>query len=128
MALKSLIIKEAELTESLIEKVIVPFCQYTETGRIILNEKFYKLSTKQQILIYLIAKSGLPYVVEAPADKEIDISASNSELEKALNVKGNTIRPRLSELRSKGLVLTEKDRHKISNHAPSFLIEELNLK
>lgn len=125
MSLKSLVIKEVELTENLIEKVVSPYCQYTETGRIIPNESFGKLSVKQQILVYLVAKSGLPFVIEGSA---VDFTADNKELEKFLNVKGDTLRPRLSELRSKGYIITEAGKHKISNHTTNYIIEELKLK
>lgn len=125
MSLKSLVIKEAELTENLIEKVVSPYCQYTETGRIIPNESFAKLSVKQQVLVYLVAKSGLPFVIEGSA---VDFTANNKELEKFLNVKGDSLRPRLSELKSKGYIITEAGKHKISSHAANYIIEELKLK
>src|ERR1035437_6420827 len=96
MSLQDLIIKEESVTEELIEKIVVPYCKYTETGRIIFNEHFIQLSFKQQILVYLVAKSGLPFVTGNPAT---DISADNLELQKVLNIKGDTLRARISELR-----------------------------
>lgn len=125
MSLKSLVVKEAELAESLIEKVVSPYCQYTETGRIIPNEGFGKLSVRQQVLVYLVAKSGLPFIVENP---DVISTADNMELEKFLNVKGDSLRPRLSELRGKGYIITEAGKHKISSHAANYIIEELKLK
>ncbi len=125
MALKSLLIKEAELTEDLIEKVASPFLRYTETGKIISNPDFKNLSISNQILVYLVAKSGLPLVTDK---SDTDISSNNSELEKALNIKGNTLRPRLSELRVKGYIITENNKHKISNHSAGYVIEQLKLK
>lgn len=125
MSLKSLVVKEAELTENLIEKVAAPYCQYTESGQIIPNEHFAKLGVRNQILVYLITKSGLPIVLE---NNTAETSVDNKELEKFLNVKGDTLRPRLSELRGMGYVVTESGRHKISNHATNYILEELKLK
>ena len=123
MSLASLVIKEADLTESLIEKVVGPYCQYTETGKIVPNEKFNKLPVKQKILVYLVAKSGLPFI----NSDQPDVSADNEELEFFLNVRGNTLRPRVSELREEGFIITENSKHKISNHAANYIISELKL-
>jgi hypothetical protein len=125
MSLKALVIKEADLTEDLIEKVVSPYCRYTENGKIIPNQNFSKLSVKKKILVYLVAKSGLPFVLE---NDQVAISADNKELEFFTNIKGNTLRPRLSELREDGYVITESDLHKISNHAANYIINELKLK
>jgi hypothetical protein len=125
MSLKTLVVKEAALTEDLIEKVVTPYCRYTENGKIIPNQDFSKLPVKQKILVYLVAKSGLPFVLE---NDQVAICADNKELGFFLNVKGDTLRPRLSELREEGYIITESSLHRISNHAANYIIHELKLK
>lgn len=122
--LKSLIVKEAEIAEELIEKVITPYCKYAETGKILPNEKFRQLPLRLRILVYLTGKRGLKFIIE---EENANIIADNAELEKVLGVKGNTLRPQIKKLRDEGLLVTEKAMHTISDHAPFYIIDLLKL-
>ena len=113
MGLKDLIVDEAKLQESTIEKVIKPFVKYSSEGNVIVSPQLKKESAKNQIMIYLFAKAGSKFV----SDGKVGAAACNEELERKLGLKGGTVRPTVKILREEGFVLTKDGRHQISDKA-----------
>ena len=108
MALSELLIQQAELEEKAIEQVVAKHVRYSDAGTIILLESFSKLPAKKQLATYLDAKAGWKYI---PGKEALADGADNAELERMLRLPGGTIRPKTSELRSEGLIVTRDGKH-----------------
>jgi hypothetical protein len=125
MAIKDLVISSANLLEDTVEKVVQEHFKYSDIGEIlIVNKKFWELKGEERILRYLAAIAGRQFLdINTP-----EISLNNFDLSKNLNINYNSVRAHLSQLRSRGLIKTEKNKNSISTQGLHELLEKMEEK
>ena len=110
MPLKDLVVDADEHTESQIEQIVGSYLRYDLDGKgIVLMPEFGSLTNDKKILVYLTALKGWKFVTE----DEVDISTAPSELEGALGIKGNSLRPKLKSLFDKRLIQKEGKQYNV---------------
>jgi hypothetical protein len=115
MALKDLVAKKSEISESVIEAIVSKYIRYyTDTLEIGFTPEGADLSGGNKVLVYLVAVVGWRYVTESPPV----ISTKPADLEKALRIAGGTLRPLLKNL---------KDAHLIASGSEGYTVREGNL-
>jgi len=104
-----------------LEAVVRDFFKYDEDGEIlIVNKGFWKLTGEKKILRYLAAAAGRKFLgIDVP-----DLGFDNAQISKGLNMKHNSVRGHLSQLRTKGLVKTEKGKSYVTIQGLHELLEK----
>ncbi|KKR76871.1 MAG: hypothetical protein UU21_C0002G0002 [Candidatus Levybacteria bacterium GW2011_GWA2_40_8] len=120
MALKDLVINSRDLQEETIEKVVIKYFAYDDTGAVLIkNKDFWKLNGENKILRYLAAISGRQFLEL----QEPEVSLNNAQISKGLNININSVRGFLSNLRSQGFIETEGGKNKITTQGLHDLLE-----
>jgi hypothetical protein len=115
MALKDLVAKKSEITESVIEAIVSKHVRYyTDTLEIGFTPDGAGLSGENKVLVYLVALLGWRYVTDEPPT----VSTKPADLEKVLGIAGGSLRPFLKSL---------KDAHLIAPSADGYSVREGNL-
>ncbi|MBX9829383.1 MAG: hypothetical protein K2Y27_30890 [Xanthobacteraceae bacterium] len=115
MALKDLIASKATLAEEAIEAVVAKYVHYdVDHNEVVLTPAGAALSTKQKLLVYLVALQGWPFVT----DETVATDASPSHIADQLGLPGGTVRPLLMDL---------ADRHLIVGKDGRYLVRAANL-
>jgi hypothetical protein len=103
--LDDLVIKSKEVegeNRRLLADLLRPHVRFDpETGAIHFTQKQFKLSTKQYVLLYLLARLAL-----GQKNPQFDVIATSKDIEDATGLPGGTVRPKLSEL-YKGRIITK---------------------
>lgn len=121
MPLKNLVINSRNLQEEAIEKAVKGFISYGEDGEILVtNSKFWKLHGEEKVQRFLAAISGREFLGLENQSLDID----GLELTKKLNMNKSSTRVYLSQLRSRGLVETKKNKHRITNQGLHDLLQK----
>ncbi len=101
MSLQNLLVKQAEVEEDVVERVVAQYVKYSDVGKILLGDHFGKLANTKKVAVYLVAKQGWKFI---PGKEELAKGADNAELERELKLPGNTLRPVVKNLRDRGFV------------------------
>jgi len=121
MAIKDLIISSKDLLEETVEGVIGKLFKYNEDGEILIaNKKFWKLKGEEKVLRYLAAVAGRQFLDL----KNPEIGLNSVQISKALNINNNSVRAYLSQLRSRGMIETEKGSNSVTTQGLHDLIEK----
>lgn len=100
---------------ALLAQLILPYASINaDTGDVHFKTTFDDLSTKQKLLLYLLCRLAL----STRPNTTFTTSVSPIEVEKATNLPGGTIRPKLSEL--------VKDRIAVKN-GDGYYVPAMNL-
>jgi len=108
MSISDLIVKESEVGEAAVEKLLKPYVQLVDNGEISFNGAFFDLKADEKIAVALIAKSSWRFV---KGKESYAGGMKNEELEKVTALPGNTVRPKIKELRDKLLIRTDSGIH-----------------
>jgi hypothetical protein len=101
MSLKDLIVQKKHITEELLESVLKKHAQLiAEEREVALLPSADPLIIKQKVLLYLAGIRAWDFVEAKPAPTPV----KNSQIEKALKIEGNTLRPILKSFRDNGFV------------------------
>ena len=121
MSIKDLVISSADLLEETVEEVVQSYFKYNESGEILVVDKnFWKLRGEDKILRYLAAVAGRRFLgIKMP-----EVSLDSAQISKSLNMKNNSVRAYLSQLRAKGLIETEKGKNCVTTQGLHDLIEK----
>jgi hypothetical protein len=123
MALKDLVVSHAELTEEQIEGIVASHVRYDPSApAIVLLPGAASLTNRQRILIYLVALRGWPFV--RPEDPP-PTGATPSELERALQIPGGSLRPLLKQLRDARLVEESDGRYSVNPVSFPFVQQQI---
>jgi hypothetical protein len=108
MALKDLVGDRSKITEEAIERIVLNYVQYDPTDDVVaFTPAASSLSAKQQVLVYLTALQGWPFVREAA----VPTDAKPAEIESATGIPGGTLRPTLRRLAERHLLLEKGGRY-----------------
>ena len=108
MSIKDLLVKSSDIGEEAMEKILKPYVRFVDNGELAFDAPFFLLKAEEKIGIALIAKDSWRYI---PGKENLAGGMKNTELEKATLLPGNTVRPRVKDLRDRGLIKTEKEAH-----------------
>lgn len=101
MALRDLIVQKKHITEELLEDVLKTYVRLVEEDQeVVLLPATEKLLIKQKVLLYL---AGV-YAWDLLLSHEKNTPLKNSDIEQALGVEGNTLRPILKTFRDSQLI------------------------
>jgi hypothetical protein len=123
VALRDLVISQADLTEEQIEELIEPFARYDPAARqIVLLPPATELGNRQRVIAYLIALLGWPFVLP---DDPPATGMTPAELEAALSISGGSLRPILKTLKDERLIQVADGRYSVHHVNFPFLREQL---
>jgi hypothetical protein len=110
MALKDLVASKATLAEAEIENIVSPYVRYdADEKQIALTEAGAALPIRAKILVYLVALQGWPFIVQ----DEVPTNATPADIGDHLGMAGGSVRPTLTDLRDKHLVVAKSGRYAI---------------
>lgn len=110
MALSDLLVTDDKLSDELVENLLKGRVSLVKTGKkIILTRQSNNFTNKTKILLFLAGGKAWELL------DEFDPSFSPSELEKEINIKGNSLRPILKELSDDLCVSNENGKYQITN-------------
>ncbi len=122
MALKDLVASKASLDEETIEEIVASYVRYDiENQTIFLTPESNKLSSKDKVLIYLVALQGWPFVQDA----SISVDAKPAEIEEHTGIAGGTLRPVLKELKDRNIIVEKGGRYSVRAVAMGSIKTEL---
>lgn len=108
MALKDLIINNAEVSEEILNKILSGNINLVSEGNsVILTQGGNKFSTRERVLLYLCGKKAWGLL------EKKEFLTLVGELEKNLGIKGNTLRPILKSLKDSYKVDSQKGKYSI---------------
>lgn len=121
MSIKDLVVSSEDLLEGVVEEVVRDHFKYNENGEIlVVNKRFWKLKGEEKILLYLAAVAGRKFLdIETP-----ELGLDNARISKGLNMNKNSVRAYLSQLRTRGLIETEKGRSRVTTQGVHDLLEK----
>lgn len=108
MPIKDLIIKNSDVGEAAMEKVLRPYIRFMESGEISPEDTFWELRSDKKIAVTLIAADCRRFLEN---NKGLTGAMTNSEIERTAQLPGNTVRPLIKKLRDQGLVRSERGFH-----------------
>lgn len=121
MSIKDLMVDTNEIEEASIETVVKRFFKYDSAGGILfIDRSYWKLPGDKKIALLLAALLGRKFL----GLNDPEISATNADIGKILNINPNSTRVYISQLRKNGSVTTDKDRHMITTQGLHDLMEE----
>jgi hypothetical protein len=108
MALKNLVASKAELAEADIEGIVSPYVRYdADEKEVTLTAAGAALPIRAKVLVYLVALQGWPFVVK----EQVPTDATPSEIGDHLGMAGGSVRPTLTGLRDRHLVVVKGGRY-----------------
>jgi len=121
MSIKDLVVNSEDLLEETVEEVVQDYFKYNENGDIlVVNKNFWKLKGEEKILRYLAAVAGRKFLdIKTP-----EVSLNNAQISKSLSMNNNSVRAHLSQLRTKGLIETEKGKNRVTTQGLHDLLEK----
>ncbi|SRR6266550_472077 len=117
--LDELVVDEGVIDEKLLTTVLAPFARIAkQTGKPVFTPAFSRLSEGDKILVYLLAR-------KAGARLRIlhEETATPKEISAETGVKYGTVKPTVSDLSEKGLVVSHQGSYSVPNHAV-FQVED----
>lgn len=118
MPLKDLTIDKSKATENLIESIIKPYIRYdTNSKSIFFLPGAEELNNIKKVLVYLVALKGWKFVTDEPTPYE----AKPDTISKHTGTKGNTLRPILSGLKERKIIIVKSGKYSI----PDFNIQNV---
>lgn len=109
MALKDLIVTNKQVSEDLIENILKGKVELIQDGnKIILTRESSNFSNKVKILLFLVGGKAWELL------GGVSLSFSPREIEEALNIPGNSLRPLLKELSDNFFVSNDKGKYQIT--------------
>src|SRR5262249_28431901 len=110
MALKNLIASKAELAEADIEGIVSPYVRYdVDEKEGTLTAERATLPLRAKVLVYLVALQGWPFVLQ----EQVPTDATPAEIGDHLGMAGGSVRPTLTYLRDKHLVVPKGRRYAV---------------
>jgi hypothetical protein len=110
MALKSLVASKAELAEADIEGIVSPYVRYdADEKEVTLTAAGAALPIRAKVLVYLVALQGWPFVVK----EEVPTDATPAEIGNHLGMAGGSVRPTLTTLRDRHLLVARGGRYAV---------------
>lgn len=123
MSLHDLIVQKPIITESLLERVLKPFARLVEGDReVVILQEADKLLNKHKVLLYLAGIRAWDFLESI----EKVTYVSNTQIQKALKIEGNTLRPILKSFRDSEMVDFNEDGHAI-NYKGAIEIENIDI-
>lgn len=117
------LVGEEELNREKLLQILDPYLRFDEDGNIVYRPTFEELSSKDRILLYLLARKALYDLGMAHGE-----GSSPSSIAEEININGNTVRSALSRLKSRGLVKSGKAAllsDSTSYQVPNSVLEEV---
>jgi hypothetical protein len=122
VALKDLIASKATLAEEAIEMLVSEYVRYdVDQKEITLTPAGTALPAKAKILIYLVALQGWSFLVQ----EAVSTDASPGDVSHHLGIAGGTVRPMLTDLRDRHLLVVKQGRYSVRASSLSAVKVEL---
>ena len=103
--LKDLLVNRGELDEQLLTEVLLPLVGIDpSTMEVVPREGWRKLKPEGKILTVLLARKAMCAMSEIALEVE---GLASKDLQKATGVKGGTLRPTLTRMKDKGLIMQD---------------------
>lgn len=110
MALADLIITDEQISEELIEKVLKDRVNLVKAGnKVILTRKNINSANRIKVLLFLAGGKAWELI------EKTEFSFTPADMEKAISIPGNSLRPVLKELSDDFLLSNEKGRYQITS-------------
>lgn len=104
--LQDLLVNRGELDKQLLAEVLFPFIGIDpDRQEIVPREGWSNLKPEGRILVVLLAQKAMCAMSEVGLDVE---GLTSKELERSTGLKGGTLRPTLTRMKDKGLVMQEE--------------------
>lgn len=110
MALKDLVGDRSKITEDAIERIVKDYVQFDPSEDVVaFTPSATILNVRQQVLVYLAALQGWPFVRDTP----VATDARPAEIEAATGIPGGTLRPTLRRLVDAHLLTEQAGRYSV---------------
>jgi hypothetical protein len=110
LALKNLVASKAELAEADIEGIVSEYIRYdADEKEVTLTPAGAALPIRAKVLVYLVALQGWPFVLQ----EQVPTDATPAEIGDHLGMAGGSVRPTLTYLRDKHLVVAKGRRYAV---------------
>ena len=104
--LEDLLVSGDEINKDLVASILSPFIRVErETGSIIFQEGWERLSERNKVLVYLAARKGLKALEILTQDEDV----MPAEIGEATGLVGGTVRSVLNRLRKQRLIDKKRD-------------------